>query len=288
MRLRIKKFQAKFFDQNPGLYPWPKVLRNYGFGLAFKPREVKISNYFDVLDLRDGAKCLDVGCGTGMMLDRLRKTYGIRGVGVDVSRESILKAREESDKSLRFLLADATKLPFEEETFDFVFSFDTLEHTDMQEKALEEMMRVLKKEGKLLLYTINRNNFLTWNWLLDKIGVDVYERVAHDPDLFVDPDEVRRFFDRKGLITKKIELFDSFFTLIVDEIIMLSVVVLDKTKLHNKGRWNQRLGIAYLKFLTLMSKLSLPFLGFLDAPFVMAKRSNSFFLLAEKSGLDGS
>lgn len=73
------------------------------------------------LDLARGDRVLDVGCGTGEMLMRLAERYGILGVGIDRSRESIQKARSNSatrfrDAPIEWIDGDAAQ--FEGSGFD--------------------------------------------------------------------------------------------------------------------------------------------------------------------------
>ncbi|OHB86619.1 MAG: hypothetical protein A3D13_10560 [Planctomycetes bacterium RIFCSPHIGHO2_02_FULL_40_12] len=85
-------------------------------------------------------KCLEIGCGRGAFQD-LVTDY----VGVDISdsvKEYFYKP---------FYQASATKLPFEDNTFDAIWTYAVLEHVHHPEKGLEEMRRVLKDNGILIL-----------------------------------------------------------------------------------------------------------------------------------------
>ena len=69
-----------------------------------------------------------------------------RYYGIDISENSIKYACENFEsKDLEFIVADATYLPFPGEFFDFVVSFDALEHIDKQKIAIKEMVRVLRE-----------------------------------------------------------------------------------------------------------------------------------------------
>lgn len=64
------------------------------------------------LELQPGQRVLDAGCGTGEMLMRLAERYGVRGVGIDRSRDAIQKARSHSatrfaDAPIEWILGDA-------------------------------------------------------------------------------------------------------------------------------------------------------------------------------------
>lgn len=101
-------------------------------------------------------KCLDVGCGTGLLVKILR-SMGVDAYGVEISQDAINLA----DKNIANFLkkADILKLPFLNDEFDLVLTFDVLEHVDRIKinKAINETIRVTKKYILHKVYT--RENF---------------------------------------------------------------------------------------------------------------------------------
>src|SRR5579883_2480920 len=93
---------------------------------------------------------LDVGTGFGISIEFLARRLSKRSViwTVDPSREVLARAKEATDKSLagrlRFAVASAEKLAFEDESFDIVVSVMVLHHIEKLQPALAEMARVLK------------------------------------------------------------------------------------------------------------------------------------------------
>jgi ubiquinone/menaquinone biosynthesis C-methylase UbiE len=278
-----KRYQEKFFDESPGLYPWPSLLVETGFAKSHKLRDLKFKKYLDLLKIKKREKVLDVGCGQGIFLARVVKTYGAKGVGVDISKRSIATAKQWPSSRLSFQVADAARLPFPDKSFDHVLSFDFLEHVENQKKSLAEMVRVLKPGGSLLIYTINCHQRYTWNLLLDKLGVDIYQNVAHDPRLFLDPGWVKKELGRMGIKVKQLELFGSFFTLAVDEAMMILFLVFKKLNLFDSSsRFKMILGRVFLNLTNLFSHLFLVPLEVLEIPWKKAGYSNSFFILGRK------
>ena len=92
---------------------------------------------------------LEVGCGGG---DRTRLFYAgsCQVVGIDISRV------EKAPERFQFLLADATRLPFKEESFEAIVSFDVIEHVLDDKRFVSESFRVCKTGGLLILGTPNR------------------------------------------------------------------------------------------------------------------------------------
>ena len=92
---------------------------------------------------------LDCGCGTGYNLSMLRK-YG-RAAGIDITWTGLAFARARGDRAVA--QASAARLPFGDEAFDLVTSFDVIYglQDDDERAALREMFRVLRPGGHLVL-----------------------------------------------------------------------------------------------------------------------------------------
>ncbi len=87
-------------------------------------------------------KVLEVGCGTGIITEKLKRAS--RLVAVDISEKMIEIAKSKGIKA-EFLVADAENLPFEDKEFDIVISITMLQDLKNPLKAIEEMKRVGKK-----------------------------------------------------------------------------------------------------------------------------------------------
>ncbi len=115
-----------------------------------------VARYIFALQFVKDKHLLDVACGTGYGLPFLRKKAN-RVVGVDVSWEALLEAKSRCDDRIYVLMASALRLPFPDETFDVVTSFETIEHLHERQQFLQEIKRVLKMNGLLVLSTPNAN-----------------------------------------------------------------------------------------------------------------------------------
>lgn len=113
-------------------------------------------------------KILDAGCGAGGMMVYL-KNFG-QVWGIDISPEALKFCRKRGLKEIK--LASIEKIPFENESFDLVTSFDVLYHKWVKNDflALKEFYRVLKPGGYLLL------RVPAYNWLRGKHDKVVYTR----------------------------------------------------------------------------------------------------------------
>lgn len=96
---------------------------------------------------------LDVGCGNGAVLNILKEDGFTNGYGVDVSKLFIKEGRKKGLSNLyRYT---GKKLPFKNNFFDLIGSFNVLEHTQSPEEFLTEQIAKLKKEGIILVASPN-------------------------------------------------------------------------------------------------------------------------------------
>ncbi len=94
------------------------------------------------------AKILDIGCGSGLMLNSLKEigqTYGM-----DMSDEAIKFSKEIFDGHVaQGSLPD--QVPFENEQFSLITALDIIEHIDRDVESLEAMYKLLVPEGKIII-----------------------------------------------------------------------------------------------------------------------------------------
>ena len=140
-----------------------------------------------MLDIGPDDTVLDVGCGTGFGTEGLlQKTEHVHGL--DQSPHQLEKAYEKFGKrgSVDFYLGDAERLPYADDRFDIVWSSGSIEYWPNPETALEELRRVGKPGGKVLV-----------------VGPDypestVFQKVADAIMLFYDEAEADRMFRKAG------------------------------------------------------------------------------------------
>lgn len=145
-------------------------LRTVG-DMALKRRARKV---IEGLNLKNGDKILDVGCGNGYylsLLNRLGLNIDLTGVDND---ELALKdaAKFIGDKEVKLILVDAAKLPFSNNSFDKIVMSEVIEHVVDEETVLKEINRVLKKGGILTLTTCNIDYPFFWDpisWILQHL-----------------------------------------------------------------------------------------------------------------------
>lgn len=124
---------------------WERVAHKYNDVWASLTTQF-IAPLLHAADVQKGMSVLDVACGPGYVAAAVQQ-LGAIPVGVDFSREMILRARE-FHPAIEFLEGDAQNLPFAPNTFDRVLINFGLFHLSSPEKALAEACRVLRHGGK--------------------------------------------------------------------------------------------------------------------------------------------
>lgn len=101
------------------------------------------------------AKMLEVGCGVADITAHLPE--GLAYTGLDSHLAFIQKSREKYPGH-EFILGNATEVPFRDESFDLVFSHQVIEMLSQPQRALAEMMRVVRQGGYVVIIAPNLEN----------------------------------------------------------------------------------------------------------------------------------
>ena len=130
---------------------------NYANAMASLPVHARVSDW---LSLDSGSKLLELGCGPGKYVSMF-SALGFNVVGVDpVNFDTWDELSKHADVDLRCGVY-AESLPFSDSYFDHAACLGTLLYIDKPDLALNELRRVLKAGGRLVLRTVNKNNFYT-------------------------------------------------------------------------------------------------------------------------------
>lgn len=144
--------------------------------------------FFSMVDVKQGERVLDAGCGTGIYSIELARRGG-RVQAIDTSPEMIGQARIKALKEglhIDFIKADALKLPFPDGHFDLVISVCMLCFIKEREAALLEMKRVLKPGGRIAIALLNR-----WSpWALLRRAKSLIRNTVYNKADFLTPAEV--------------------------------------------------------------------------------------------------
>jgi SAM-dependent methyltransferase len=133
-----RKFGFDYFDGD----------RNHGYGgFSYNPKfwQPVIPTIVENYKISNSSNVLDVGCAKGFFLYDLKLAFpGINITGVDISDYAVENSIPEIKPYLQ--VGNATKLPFEDDCFDFVISINTIHNLNREDcaTALQEIERVTK------------------------------------------------------------------------------------------------------------------------------------------------
>ena len=107
---------------------------------------------------------LDLGCGDGLSAQFIRTYFpDTKYYGLDISNNSIEKAKSRGLTGAEFLVYDGSHIPFGDNTFDVVFMACVMHHIipEQRNDILNEIKRILKDNGKLVIFEHNPYNPIT-------------------------------------------------------------------------------------------------------------------------------
>ena len=143
------------------------MCRLFGLGRAFREEMLRVSA------LQLGERVLDAGCGTGVWTRLAAKVVGPTGrcTGIDPGPRMIGIARLDASKensSAKFKLAAVEQLPFGDGSFDVVMLSLVLHHlpSEAKRKGLEEIHRVLRPGGRLIVVDFDHPDSLHWRMVM--------------------------------------------------------------------------------------------------------------------------
>jgi ubiquinone/menaquinone biosynthesis C-methylase UbiE len=184
--------------EKPELFDeWPKKYDEwFTTPIGFLVKKYESDLLLHLLRPKPDEFILDAGCGTGIFtLDVL--SLGTHVIGVDLSLPMLSRGAQKT-RGHRFqaVLADISSLPFPENTFDKVVSVTALEFIEDAKRAMEELFRVTKKGGCIVVATLN--SLSPWaerRKAESKKGHPLFKKA-----IFRSPDELLTLAPVKGVI----------------------------------------------------------------------------------------
>lgn len=157
-------------QSDEAMSPWRHHLRKRQLYI-----ETAIGQYLSNGGRTHAETMLDMGCGDGNNLGYLRK-YAKRLFGSDYNLIRLLRAHSRQ-QGITLFLADILDYPVREDFFDIIFFNHVIEHIDHDAKALENVCRILKPKGLLVLGTPNEG---VWWWQLAyKLQPETLKKTDH-------------------------------------------------------------------------------------------------------------
>jgi SAM-dependent methyltransferase len=182
-----RQFGREFFDGD----------RNHGYGgYNYSARfwQPVVPSFQSHWGLSKDSSLLDVGCAKGFMIfDLTQLIPGINAKGIDISEYAIANAVEDMKPHVQ--VANATRLPFQDKSFDVAISINSIHNLERDEcgKALQEIERVSRK-GSFITVDAYRNEeekkrMYAWNLTAKTImsvdeWVEFFKEVGYTGDYF--------------------------------------------------------------------------------------------------------
>lgn len=141
-----------------------------------------MGRYWWASQFAKGRRILDAGCGTGYGSNILAAAGATEVTGVDISAPVIEAAQPEAAGGARFEVGDIGALALDDASVDLVVCFETIEHVDDPEGALDELARVLAPDGLLIVSSPNRDAYPPGNphhrreFTPDELGAELGRR----------------------------------------------------------------------------------------------------------------
>jgi drug/metabolite transporter (DMT)-like permease/ubiquinone/menaquinone biosynthesis C-methylase UbiE len=203
----LKKEKLKFKNNKELEEYYDNKFKKGGYkGKGFKLFDVNISNIYhkhrhyhaqELLSPKKEDVILDAGCSTGELTKRIAKKCS-KIIGIDISSAALDLARKNAPKNCIFKHGNIEKIDYPDNYFDKVMCIETLQNTLHPEKVIKELVRVLKKEGCLVVSscTINKNITST---IERTLRIDKYFSISEHLNEW-SFDELKDIFEKRGLV----------------------------------------------------------------------------------------
>jgi ubiquinone/menaquinone biosynthesis C-methylase UbiE len=135
---------------------WPEEYeRWFETPIGWLVKKFETETVLDLLNPSPGERILDAGCGTGIFTnDILERGTGV--AGLDLSLPMLRRARSKGHARLGLLRGDMRRLPFPSGVFDRAVSITALEFIADGRQAVDELFRVTRSGGTIVIATLNR------------------------------------------------------------------------------------------------------------------------------------
>ncbi len=188
----IDSFDPKHSSRHVHLGYWPypdqapEIITYDEFSVAQQRLNDAIINH---ASLSNEQSILDIGCGLGGNIDSINQLYSqmqLTGLNIDIRQLDICKTVDPVNNNIiTWNHGDACQLPYEDSSFDRVFSIEAMFHFDSREQLFSEVSRVLKSEGIFIATDILINNSADRDLInAVKSGYQPWPRILNDSSIY--------------------------------------------------------------------------------------------------------
>ena len=179
----LRKAMKEFYNTSDYYLQWLKKPESY------------FNNYLCLIRKHAllGTKVLDIGCGPGISSNYISKA-GFDVIGLDISLKYLkFLNKNQRSEGLKLVNGDVLSLPFKNSIFDIIGVFQTIEHIIDVPQALEEIIRITRKGGKILITVPNYTspyfalNSIFWtikNHTIPRLGITLKQIISGSIAIF--------------------------------------------------------------------------------------------------------
>ncbi|ORX85170.1 putative methyltransferase type 11 [Anaeromyces robustus] len=191
--LTIKEFDKaaeKYEGNEAGVY---KICR---YDYPYMLEEIEKYGEFETL--------LDAGCGTAPMISLLKEKYpNKKYTGIDLSPKMIEQAKKKNLENTEFIVGDCENLPFQDNSFDIVINSHSFHHYPNVQDFFNEVYRVLKPNGKLILRDHTGNKLV--QLFFNKFELPIANKFGKGDVKLYSEEEVRELCQKSNLYVETLE-----------------------------------------------------------------------------------
>ena len=203
------ELSKKWFDKQARIYDETNTVLYSKYG------KISCENIYNYLKDKEYSKLLDVGCGTGYLINMLSKNYNAEFTGLDLSFEMINQANNKKIKNATFIEGLSDKIPFKDNTFDIVTCSQSFHHYPETDKPIQEAKRVLKQGG---LYILSDTGVGPFKMFGVNVSNFIYRHFSNSGDCNISyMEKMAKDMERNGFKIIKAEKITKFIYIVVGQ-----------------------------------------------------------------------
>ena len=202
MKKDFVELSKRWFNKQAPVYDDTNTILYSKYG------KISCENIYNYLKDKEYKKLLDIGCGTGYLINMLAKEYDADYTGLDLSPEMIKQAKSKNIKNAILVEGRSDKLPFENDTFNVVTCSQSFHHYPETDKPIQEAKRVLKQGG---LYILSDTGVGPFKMLGVRLDDFLYRHFSNTGDCNISyMEKTIRDMERNGFVIVKAEKVTTF------------------------------------------------------------------------------
>ena len=196
------ELSKKWFNKQAPVYDDTNTILYSKYG------KISCENIYNYLKDKEYKKLLDIGCGTGYLINMLAKKQDAEFTGLDLSPEMIKQAKSKNIKNAIFVEGKSDELSFNDNTFDIVTCSQSFHHYPETDKPMKEARRVLKQGG---LYILSDTGVGPFKMLGVRLDDFLYRHFSNTGDCNISyMEKTIKDMERNGFMIVKAEKVTTF------------------------------------------------------------------------------